>query len=46
MISDCPADIDGGGHVDVMDLLVFLPQVDGYCKKPPFRGGRRAYAGG
>ena len=21
----CPADIDGGGHVDVADLLVFLP---------------------
>ena len=32
MISDCPADIDGSGHVDVADLLVFLPQFDGYCQ--------------
>ena len=32
MISDCPADIDGSGHVDVSDLLLFLPQFDGYCQ--------------
>ena len=32
MISDCPADIDGSGHVDVADLLVFLPQFGGYCQ--------------
>ena len=32
MISDCPADIDGSGHVDVADLLLFLPQFDGYCQ--------------
>ena len=33
MISDCPADIDGSGHVDVSDLLLFLPQFDGYANK-------------
>ena len=34
MISDCPADIDGSGHVDVVDLLLFLPQFDGIVSRP------------
>ena len=31
-VSDCPADIDGSGHINVNDLLVFLPQYGNYCE--------------
>jgi len=31
-VSDCPADIDGSGHINVNDLLVFLPQYGNFCE--------------
>ena len=29
-----PADIDGSGHINVNDLLVFLPQYGNFCSEP------------
>ena len=32
LTDDCPSDVDGSGHVNVNDLLAFLPDYGSFCE--------------
>ena len=32
LADDCPSDVDGSGHVNVNDLLAFLPDYGSFCE--------------
>ena len=32
LVDDCPSDVDGSGHVNVNDLLAFLPDYGSFCE--------------